>query len=50
MVYAEVYNMMVSPENNIGKTVKMSGAYPELGADICVIGVYDTYKEGGYTY
>lgn len=92
MVYAEVYNMMVSPENYIGKTVKMSGAfsayhdeatdnyyfaciimdataccsqgiefaladdltypddYPELGADICVIGVYDTYKEGGYTY
>lgn len=92
MVYAEVYNMMVSPENYIGKTVKMSGAfsayhdeatdnyyfaciimdataccsqgiefdltdeykypddYPELGEDICVIGVFDTYQEGDYTY
>lgn len=27
MVYAEVYNMMVSPENYVGKTVKMSGQF-----------------------
>ena len=27
MVYAEVYNMMVAPEEYIGKTVKMSGAF-----------------------
>ncbi|MCR4763894.1 MAG: hypothetical protein K5696_10230 [Lachnospiraceae bacterium] len=27
MVYSEVYNMMTHPEDYIGKTVKMSGAY-----------------------
>ena len=27
MVYSEVYNMMYYPENYIGKTVKMKGAY-----------------------
>lgn len=27
LVYAEVYNMMFSPENYIGKTVKMRGSY-----------------------
>lgn len=27
MVYAEVYNMMVRPENYIGKTVKMNGQF-----------------------
>ena len=27
MVYSEVYNMMVSPDNYIGKTVKMNGAF-----------------------
>ncbi len=27
MVYSEVYNMMMTPEAYIGKTVKMSGAY-----------------------
>ncbi len=27
MVYAEVYNMMVSPETYIGKTVKMKGQF-----------------------
>ena len=27
MVYSEVYNMMMAPEDYIGKTVKMSGAY-----------------------
>ncbi|MBR6271264.1 MAG: hypothetical protein IKR26_03840 [Lachnospiraceae bacterium] len=92
MVYSEVYNMLVSPENYIGKTVKMDGSfaifhddvsdkyyfaciiadataccsqgiefvltedysypddYPNQGEDICVIGVFDTYKEGDYTY
>ncbi len=92
MVYAEVYNMMVSPEEYIGKTVKMKGLfacyhdetsgnyyfacviqdataccaqgiefvltddyvypddYPEVNQEICVVGVFDTYKEGDYTY
>lgn len=92
MVYAEVYNMMISPKNYIGKTVKMNGTftayydedsgnyyfsciimdataccsqgiefiltddyiypddYPEEGDTICVVGVFDTYKEGDYTY
>ena len=27
MVYSEVYNMLVTPENYIGKTVKMDGMY-----------------------
>ncbi len=27
MVYSEVYNMMVTPENYLGKTVKMNGAF-----------------------
>jgi len=27
IVYSEVYNMMVTPEKYIGKTVKMSGAF-----------------------
>ena len=92
MVYSEVYNMMVTPENYVGKTVKMDGIfasyhdesadkyyfaciisdataccsqgiefvltdgysypddYPEEGGDVCVVGVFDTYQEGGYTY
>lgn len=92
LVYAEVYNMMASPEEYIGKTVKMNGLfayyhdeatdtyyfacviqdataccaqgiefvltddysypadYPEVDAEICVIGVFDTYQEGEYTY
>ena len=92
MVYSEVYNMMVSPEQYIGKTVKMDGlfayyhdeatgnyyfaciiqdataccaqgiefvltedyTYPddylEADAEICVVGVFDTYEENGNTY
>ncbi|MCR5683275.1 MAG: hypothetical protein K6G29_12585, partial [Clostridiales bacterium] len=92
MVYSEVYNMMVSPEQYIGKTVKMDGLfayyhdeatgnyyfaciiqdataccaqgiefvltedyvypddYPEVDEEICVVGVFDTYQEGDYTY
>ncbi len=92
MVYSEVYNMMISPEDYIGKIVKMNGTYeayhddatgkdyfsciisdataccsqgiefipsddyrypedyPEDAADICVVGEFDTYKEGEYTY
>lgn len=92
MVYSEVYNMMVSPEKYLGKTVKMDGSfalyrdeaadkyyfaciiadataccsqgiefvltdeysypddYPEEGGEIRVVGVFDTYQEGGYTY
>ncbi len=92
MAYSEVYNMMVTPENYVGKKVKMDGTftfyhdetsdknyyaciiadataccsqgiefvltddyvypddYPEEGEDICVTGVFDTYKEGDYTY
>ncbi len=92
MVYSEVYNMLLSPEAYIGKTVKMGGVfayyhddasdkdyyaciisdataccsqgiefilsddysypedYPEEGEDICVVGVFDTYRENDYTY
>ena len=84
--------MMVSPEQYIGKTVKMDGLfayyhdestgnyyfaciiqdataccaqgiefvltedyvypddYPEVDEEICVVGVFDTYQEGDYTY
>ncbi len=92
MVYSEVYNMMASPEEYVGKIVKMDGLfayyldeatgnyyfaciiqdataccaqgiefvlagdytypddYPEVNAEICVVGVFDTYQEGNYTY
>ncbi|MCR5212003.1 MAG: hypothetical protein K6C41_05575 [Lachnospiraceae bacterium] len=92
MVYSEVYNMMVSPEDYIGKTVKMKGAfahyhdeatdnhyfaciikdataccaqgiefvltddyvypddYPQVDEEICVVGVFNMYQEGNYTY
>ncbi len=92
MVYSEVYNMMTSPEEYIGKRVKVKGPfafyydeaadnyyfaciirdataccaqglefiltddyvypddYPEVDEEICVIGVFDTYQEGDYTY
>ena len=92
MVYSEVYNMMVMPEDYIGKTVKMEGIfssfcdestgkyyfaciimdataccsqgiefelegdhkypedYPEPGDEVCVVGTFDTYQEGEYTY
>ena len=92
MVYSEVYNMMTSPENYLGKTVKMDGTfasyhdeasdkyyfaciiqdataccsqgiefvltedysypddYPTEGDEICVVGVFDTYTEGEFTY
>ena len=92
MVYSEVFNMMASPEQYIGKTVKMDGLfayyhdeatgndyyaciiqdataccaqgiefvltdnyvypddYPEVDEEICVIGVFDTYREGDYIY
>lgn len=86
MVYSEVYNMMNTPDDYIGKKVKMQGAfsvyegeernyyaciiadataccqqgmefvrkgehkypedYPELGDDITVTGVFETYYEG----
>lgn len=92
MVYSEVYNMMTSPKDYIGKTVKMKGLYayahdettgndyfacivqdataccaqgiefvlteeyrypddyPKGDEEICVVGVFDTYQEGDYTY
>ena len=92
MVYSEVYNMMASPEEYIGKTVKIKGQfscyfnestgnyyfacinqdataccaqgiefvltgehtypddYPEVYDEICVVGVFDTYQEDGWTY
>ncbi|MCR5204543.1 MAG: hypothetical protein K6E47_05775 [Lachnospiraceae bacterium] len=92
MVYSEVYHMMVSPEDYIGKKIKMAGNlgiyhdesqnknyyaciiqdataccaqgiefeltdeytypedYPEDGAYLCVVGIFDTYEEGPYTY
>lgn len=97
MVYAEVYNMMFTPEDYIDKTVKMRGQfavgqyvdengqldpepvyyacviadataccqqglefvldgdftypddYPELGSQITVTGVFQTYEDNGYT-
>ena len=92
MVYSEVLNMMTTPEDYIGKTVKMDGYfafyhdeatdkyyyaciipdataccaqgiefvlagdhvfpddYPEEQDEICVVGEFDTYQEGEYTY
>ena len=92
MVYSEVYNMMVTPEDYMGKTVKMKGSfnyyydaetdndyftciiqdataccaqgiefvltedyhypedYPQLGSEITVVGVFDTYMEGEFLY
>lgn len=92
MVYSEVYNMLVTPDNYIGKTVKMNGSfavyhdettgqyyyaciiadataccsqglefelqesraypeeYPELGAEITVVGSFNTYVENGAKY
>ena len=92
MVYSEVYNMMLQPDEFTGKTIKMDGIfsfyhddttgkdyyacvvqdataccaqgiefelagnfkypddYPGNGDRICVIGEFDTYHEGGYTY
>ncbi len=92
IVYAQVYDMMVSPEKYTGKTVKMQGPfayyhddatdkdyfaciirdataccsqgiefvlagehsypddYPAIDEEICVLGVFDTYSEGKYTY
>ena len=90
MVYSEVYNMMYTPNDYIGKVVKMDGAfviyegegqnyyacqiadaaaccaqgiefvwagdhsypedYPELGSNITVTGIFETYYEGEYLY
>ena len=92
MVYSEVYNMVTHPEDYIGKTVKMDGAfayyhdettggdyfaciiqdataccaqgiefvlagehvypedYPAPDEEICVVGEFDTYLEGDYSY
>ncbi len=84
MVYAEVYNMMTTPEDYLNKTIKMKGTaasyhdeatkkdyyaciiadataccsqgiefeltggdkYPGDGQQVCVTGVFTTYKEG----
>ncbi len=92
LVYSEVYNMKIVPEEYIGKTVKMKGPFsvyhddyankdyfaciiqdataccaqgmefaptddytypddfPAVEEEICVVGVFDTYEEGGCTY
>ena len=92
MVYAEVFNMLIMPEEYEGKTIKAEGLfyvatdpttnnhyfsvivqdataccaqgiefelteeyswpedYPEEGDQVCVEGVFDTYKEGELTY
>ncbi len=90
MVYSEVYNMVNTPENYMGKRVRMNGSfayaegdgkyyyaclisdataccaqgiefilkderkfpeeYPEKGAEITVVGIFDTYNEGDYRY
>jgi len=92
MVYAEVFNIIMRPDEYIGKIVKMNGLfslyhdeatgnnyyaciiqdataccaegiefvlkeqyvypddYPAEGEDITVVGTFDTYTEGEYTY
>ncbi|MCR4999866.1 MAG: metal ABC transporter substrate-binding protein [Lachnospiraceae bacterium] len=88
MVYAEVYNMLMVPDEYLGKTIKMDGItavykdettgkvyyscivqdatkccaqgiefeltdgfdYPSDGENVCVVGVFDSYQEGEYTY
>ena len=92
MIYSEVYNMVSTPEDYIGKTVKMNGSfsvyedggtgkvyfacmiadataccsqgieftlsgeyvypddYPEVGSEIVVQGIFETYEENGYLY
>lgn len=88
MVYTEVYGMMVSPEDYVGKRIRMEGnyasyhdeatgkdysaciiqdatqccaqgiefelkgkqSYPKDGDEICVTGIFRTYKEGEATY
>ncbi|MBR0464196.1 MAG: hypothetical protein IJJ23_07405 [Clostridia bacterium] len=88
MVYAEVFNMVNSPQDYIGRTVKMKGScntvfddvtekdyytciiqdataccetgiefvlsegqtYPSEMDEITVMGTFDTYEEGPYTY
>ena len=92
MIYSEVFAMVYSPEEYIGKKVKMEGIFsyyqdektgkvyyacivkdamqccaqgiefipadgysypddfPGVGEDICVSGVFDTYKEGDSTF
>ena len=88
MVYSEVYNMMMTPDDYIGKTVKMCGEYAtyhddatgndyyaciiqdatacctqgmefvladgnyptEVGTEVTVSGVFDTYAEGDSMY
>lgn len=92
MVYSEVYNMMYTPNDYIGKTVRMSGmfvaytnqdesqyypaviiadataccsqglefvlegnpsypeGYPEMGTEITVVGIFETYEEDGNIY
>ena len=65
MVYSEVYSMMSFPDDYIGNTVKMKGQfaigyvyntdgtpdeYPELGAEITVVGTFEWYEEDGFRY
>ena len=90
MVYSEVYNMMVTPDDYIGKTIKMKGTfnvkyeegsdtyyfacivqdataccaqgiefegdyiyprdYPDEGSEITVLGTFEIYQEGAYSY
>lgn len=92
VVYSEVYDMMMMPDEYIGKTIKMGGTYssfydeasdkyyfaciimdataccaqgiefvltddyvypddyPQEDDPICVVGVFDSYVEDGYTY
>ena len=90
MVYSEVYNMMVTPDDYLGKTIKMSGKfkvhydegsdtyyfacivqdataccaqgiefegdyiyprdYPDEGSEITVLGTFEIYQDGAYSY
>ena len=92
MIYSQIFNMLIMPEEYEEKIIKVRGAfevypdennqvdfftltvmdataccaqgiefiltddykypddYPEPGEEVCVVGTFDTYKEGDYTY
>ena len=45
MVYSEVFNMITNPEDYV-----YPDDYPDIDSEICVVGVFDTYPENGFTY
>ena len=48
MVYSQVYDMMLNPNDYIGKTYPED--YPEIGSEVTVTGIYDIYYEGEVSY